>query len=271
MPHTSHIPYRTLDTLLTALSSQVCHRAVNGHPIQQPPRWTNPKSPIQSLSSLQRTSSVLTRSIIISLHPTIPTSCLHHLSLDNATYLLSLHSCLPEAFLQISQLMPDPCWTFQCVSSTAEIVLKFFPKFPDHLPTPQTPPSQALCVSGMAASFLPPETLRPECFHSLSLCLDLPAWWFIQMVKNLPTVQETQLKSMGRKILCRKEWQPIPVFLPGEFPGQRRLTVYSPWGCKELDKTEQLTLSLHFPSASHFPTSLSLFSWFPHGWLLYLQ
>ena len=51
----------------------------------------------------------------------------------------------------------------------------------------------------MAASFLPPETLRPECFHSLSLCLDLPAWWFIQMVKNLPTVQETQLKSMGQK------------------------------------------------------------------------
>ena len=35
---------------------------------------------------------------------------------------------------------------------------------------------------------------------------------------------------------------PTPVFLPGEFHGQRSLAGYSPWGCKELDMTEQLTL-----------------------------
>jgi len=29
-----------------------------------------------------------------------------------------------------------------------------------------------------------------------------------------------------------------PVFLPGEFHGQRSLTGYSPWGCKESDTTE---------------------------------
>ena len=34
---------------------------------------------------------------------------------------------------------------------------------------------------------------------------------------------------------------PTPVFLPGEFHGQRSLACYSPWGRKELDKTEQLT------------------------------
>ena len=28
----------------------------------------------------------------------------------------------------------------------------------------------------------------------------------------------------------RKEWQPTPVLLPGEFHGQRRLAGYSPWG-----------------------------------------
>ena len=33
-----------------------------------------------------------------------------------------------------------------------------------------------------------------------------------------------------------------PVFLPGEFHGQRSLVDYSPWGHKELDTTEQLTL-----------------------------
>ena len=39
------------------------------------------------------------------------------------------------------------------------------------------------------------------------------------------------------------KWQPTPVFLPGEFHGQRSLVGYSPKGCKESDTTEQLTLS----------------------------
>ena len=37
---------------------------------------------------------------------------------------------------------------------------------------------------------------------------------------------------------------PSPVFLPWKFHGQRSLVGYSPWGCKELDTTELLTLSL---------------------------
>ena len=32
-------------------------------------------------------------------------------------------------------------------------------------------------------------------------------------------------------------WQPTPVFLPGEFHGQRSLVGYSPWGREELDMT----------------------------------
>ena len=36
---------------------------------------------------------------------------------------------------------------------------------------------------------------------------------------------------------------PKPVFLPEEFLGQRSLAGYSPWGVKEADMTEQLTLS----------------------------
>ena len=46
------------------------------------------------------------------------------------------------------------------------------------------------------------------------------------------------------KIPWRREWLPITVFLPGEFHGQRSLVGYSPWGLKELDMTEWLTLSL---------------------------
>ena len=46
-------------------------------------------------------------------------------------------------------------------------------------------------------------------------------------------------------------WQPIPVFLPGEFHQQRSLVCYSPWGDKEPDMTEWLTLSLlGFPGSS---------------------
>ena len=46
------------------------------------------------------------------------------------------------------------------------------------------------------------------------------------------------------KIPWRRKWQPTPVFLPGESHGRRNLVGYSPWGHKELDTTERLTLSL---------------------------
>ena len=36
-------------------------------------------------------------------------------------------------------------------------------------------------------------------------------------------MQETQVQSLVRKIPWRREQQPIPVFLPGEFHGQRSL------------------------------------------------
>jgi len=40
-----------------------------------------------------------------------------------------------------------------------------------------------------------------------------------------------------RKIPWRRKWQPTPVFLPGEFRGQRSLAGYSPWGRIESDTT----------------------------------
>ena len=61
------------------------------------------------------------------------------------------------------------------------------------------------------------------------------------MVKNLPTMEETQVQSLVWKIPWRREWLYTPVFLPGEFHGQRNLAGYSPWDCKESDMSEQLT------------------------------
>ena len=45
-----------------------------------------------------------------------------------------------------------------------------------------------------------------------------------------------------RKTPWSRKWQPTPVFLPGEFYGQRSLVGYSPWGCKESEMTEWLNM-----------------------------
>ena len=67
-----------------------------------------------------------------------------------------------------------------------------------------------LCIS------LPSECLSVSLSHPFII-----NWWF-------------------RKILCRKEWLPTPVFLPGKYHGQRSLVGYSPRGRKESDMTEHI-------------------------------
>ena len=53
-----------------------------------------------------------------------------------------------------------------------------------------------------------------------------------QMVKNLPSMQETQVQSLGREEPLEKERLPTPIFWPGGFHGQRSLVGYSPWGLR---------------------------------------
>ena len=62
-------------------------------------------------------------------------------------------------------------------------------------------------------------------------------------VENSP--QCRRRKSCGfspwvGKVLCRRKWQPAPVFLPGKSHGQRPLAGCSPWGHKECDMTDRL-------------------------------
>ena len=56
-----------------------------------------------------------------------------------------------------------------------------------------------------------------------------------QTVENPPVVKRPGFDPW------RRGWLPTPVFLPAESHGQRSLESYRPWGCKELDTTEQLT------------------------------
>ena len=73
-------------------------------------------------------------------------------------------------------------------------------------------------------------------------------------------MQESSLCPLGWEDPWRREWLSTPVFWPGELHG-----LYSPWGCKEFDMTEQLMLdkqlwngfkhSAQFSSASQsYPT-----------------
>ena len=64
------------------------------------------------------------------------------------------------------------------------------------------------------------------------------------MVKNLPTMWETWVQSLGWEDPWRRECLPTPVFLPGDFHGQSKLAGCSPWGLKELDSTECLSVNL---------------------------
>ena len=60
-----------------------------------------------------------------------------------------------------------------------------------------------------------------------------------QLVKNLPAVRETWVRSLGREDPLEKGKAIHSIILPGEFHG-----LYSLWGHKELDTTERLSLSL---------------------------
>ena len=65
-----------------------------------------------------------------------------------------------------------------------------------------------------------------------------------QTVKDLPAMRETWVPSLGWEDPLEKGMATHSVFLPGEFHGRRSLVGYSPWGRKESDTTERL--SLHF-------------------------
>ena len=79
-----------------------------------------------------------------------------------------------------------------------------------------------------------------------------------QQVMNLPA-NEGDIRDVrsipGSGSPLEEKWQPTPAFLPREFHGQRSLAGYSPWGRKESDMAEQLTLSL---SLIHFQRGLGV-------------
>ena len=91
-------------------------------------------------------------------------------------------------------------------------------------------------------------------------------------VKNLPAMQEIQVWSLDWENPLEKEWLPTPVFLPGEFHGQRSLVGYSPWDHKQSDTIDQLILIYlytHIYATSSLSTHLLMGIWVDSiSWLL---
>ena len=72
------------------------------------------------------------------------------------------------------------------------------------------------------------------------ISLGLPQW--LSSKESACQCRRCGFSPWVRKILWRRKWQPTPVSLPGKCHGQRSLEGYSPWGRKESDTNEQLTL-----------------------------
>ena len=70
------------------------------------------------------------------------------------------------------------------------------------------------------------------------------------MVKN-PSANEGDTRDVGLipgsgRFPWRRKWQSTPVFLPGESHEQGSLVSYSPWGCKESETAEKLSICASF-------------------------
>ena len=90
------------------------------------------------------------------------------------------------------------------------------------------------------------------CICNIHLLYPFVCWWtltlFLKSWLQWITLQGTWgCRYLSKTLISFLWWayvwshlQPTPVFLPGEFHGQRSLENYSPWDCKELDTTEQL-------------------------------
>ena len=111
-------------------------------------------------------------------------------------------------------------------------------QFSSFLWQPKSPKGPESALGGRKVAFLNSEFPTFLLFHSprgSSCFLHLIIFYFqrltfhfaslvAQMVENLPVMQKTQVWSLGQEVpLERRAWQATPVFLPGEFHGQRSL------------------------------------------------
>ena len=67
-----------------------------------------------------------------------------------------------------------------------------------------------------------------------------------QMVKNLPTMQEIQVQSLGQEDSLEKGMATQSSILARRIPWTEEPRRLSPWGFKESDMTDQLSIHTYF-------------------------
>ena len=125
---------------------------------------------------------------------------------------------------------------------------------PGNLPNPEIEPTSM--SNGLAGRFFTTsatwEALLQIYFlvywnHSFASLLNKCVGWaslVAHRVKNLPSMQETQVWSLGGEDPWENRTATHSSILHEEFHGQRSLVGYNPWGHKESDTTERLIHSL---------------------------
>ena len=83
--------------------------------------------------------------------------------------------------------------------------------------------------------------------HPIIIKLAWTRIFLVALIVNNPS----SMDSWVGEIPWRREWQPSPVFLPGQSHGQRSLADNSPWGCKESYSAEQLSTVWTKPFSSN--------------------
>ena len=91
-----------------------------------------------------------------------------------------------------------------------------------------------LCIRWPGCS----SSIQFKFYAAMQLLMSVMGFHGGSAVKNLPAMQETQVWSLSWEDPLRRAWQPTPVFLPGEFHGQRSLVGSGPQGCTETDMIE---------------------------------
>ena len=157
---------------------------------------------------------------------------------------------LPQSFPASGSFPMSQLFTSGCQSITASASASVFPKniqdwfilgWTDWISLQSKglsrviPRSQFININSLALKFLYSPTL-----------ISTRTFLVAQMVKHLPIVRETWVQSLGWEDLLEKEMATHSSILAWKIPWTEkpsRLVGYSPWGCKEWDKT---SLSLSF-------------------------
>ena len=102
-------------------------------------------------------------------------------------------------------------------------------------------------------------------FNNIKNLLYLLTSLVAQMVKRLPTMWETGVRSLGLEDPLEKEMATTPVLLPRKSHGRRSVVGYSPWGRYIYSTSPSVLCGIYLKQISLQHTSLKSMDIFAHN------